>query len=409
VSTRNPFIFVLILLAVLTAAGIYLMWRAPEPAAPPPPPEEEATLSLEPVTFGDLPGWGADDQEAAFGAFLRSCRTMLAQPADRPLDGDGFAGTMGDWQPACRAAVAASPGDAAGARAFFESWFQPVAVTRGGDPVGLFTGYYAPVMDGSPTRTDRFDVPLYGMPPELVMVDLGAFRPSLKGQRIAGKVEGNRLVPYATRAEIVGGALDRRGLEIMWLDDPVDAFFLQIQGSGLVRLPQGGLVRLGYAGQNGHPYTSVGKLLVDRGEMTLAEASMQSIRDWVNAHPEKGRALLNENESFVFFAEQDAEGAIGAQGVVLTEGRSLAIDRKHMPLGAPIWLDVTSEDGARHLQRLVISQDTGGAIIGVVRGDFYWGEGDQAAEQAGRMKDRGRYFILLPKPLAARAAGGGGA
>jgi membrane-bound lytic murein transglycosylase A len=295
---------------------------------------------------------------------------------------------------------------AAAARAFFEQWFQPLAVLDGGDPVGLFTGYYAPVVEGSRVREGRFTVPLHRTPPELVMVDLGLFRPSLKGERIAGRVEGNRLVPFASRPEIVAGALDGRGLEIMWLADPVDAFFLQIQGSGLVRLPDGSLVRLGYAGQNGHPYTAVGRLLVERGEMTLAEASMQSIRDWVTRNPERGTALLDENLSYVFFEEQQAEGAIGAQGVVLTPGRSLAVDRKYLPLGAPVWLDSAAPDGARALRRLVVAQDTGGAIRGVVRGDFYWGEGEAAERQAGPMKDRGRYFVLLPRPLAARAAAG---
>ncbi|MBI1180719.1 MAG: murein transglycosylase [Alphaproteobacteria bacterium] len=384
----------------MTGAGVWLLWPRPVPVTPPP----EERLSLAPASYGMLPGWADDDQAAALAAFRRSCRTMLAQPPDRPLDGDGFAGAIGDWQPACRAASdLPEAADAAMARHFFETWFQPLAVANGDDARGLFTGYYAPIVHGSRTRTAKYDVPLYRAPPELVMVDLGQFRPSLKGQRIAGKVEGNRLVPFASRAEIVNGALSRRGLEIMWLDDPVDAFFMQIQGSGLVRLPDGSLVRLGFAGQNGYPYTSVGKLLVQRGEMTLDQASMQSIRAWVNAHPEEGRELLNENRSYVFFEEQNAEGAVGAQGVVLTPGRSLAVDRKFMPLGAPIWLDVTSDDGVRHLQRLVVAQDTGGAITGIVRGDFYWGEGDAAEKAAGPMKDRGRYFILLPRPVAARA------
>jgi membrane-bound lytic murein transglycosylase A len=401
---RSPFIPIFLLLAVILAGGIWLLTRS-LPAPPTPPGETpELTLTLKPVTFADLKGWDRDDQSAALKALLRSCAAMLKQPADKPMDGDGFAGTVGDWQADCRDAEGVRPGDPIAARRFFEDRFRPFSVRVGHEAKGLFTGYYAPIVAGSRTRDDAHQVPLYKVPPELVMVDLGAFRPSLKGERIAGKVEGNRLVPFASRGDIVAGALSGRGLEIMYLKDPVDAFFLQIQGSGLVRLPDGSLVRLGYAAQNGHAYTAIGKLLVERGAMTRDEASMQSIRSWVNAHPDEGRALMDENASYVFFEEQQAEGAIGSQGVVLTGGRSMAVDRKHMPLGAPLWLDIESEDGQRKIHRLVIAQDTGGAIRGAVRGDFYWGEGDKAEAAAGAMKDPGRYYILLPQPLADKAA-----
>ncbi len=399
-QTKSPFILVVLFLAVVTAAGSWLLIRP----APVTPPGEETVLMLEPVPFGELKGWDRDDQSGALRAFLISCKSLLKQPADKPMDGDGFAGTVGDWQADCRDAEALRPGDPIAARRFFEDRFRAFSVRSGREAEGLFTGYYAPIVAGSRARDDTFDVPLHKVPPELVMVDLGLFRPSLKGERIAGKLDGNKLVPFASRGDIVGGALSGRGLEIIWLKDPVDAFFLQIQGSGLVRLPDGSLVRLGFAGQNGHPYTAIGRLLVQRGEMTREQASMQSIRAWVNAHPAEGRKLLDENASYVFFEEQQAEGAIGAQGVVLTGGRSMAVDRKHLPLGAPLWLDIESDDGARRLNRLVIAQDTGGAIRGIVRGDFYWGEGDKAEAAAGVMKDKGRYYILLPLPLAEKAA-----
>ncbi|MEN3975355.1 murein transglycosylase A [Emcibacter sp. SYSU 3D8] len=360
-------------------------------------------MELRQVFWADLEGWDRDDQAAALRAFLKSCETLLRQPPGKPMDGAGFAGTVGEWQGDCRDAQALRPGDPIAARRFFEDRFRPFAVRSGGEAKGLFTGYYAPMVQGSRSRDETYTVPLHAVPPELVMVDLGLFRPGLKGERIAGKLDGNRLVPFASRGDIVGGALADRGLEIMWLKDPVDAFFLQIQGSGLVRLPDGGMVRLGYAGQNGHPYTAIGRLLVQRGEMTREETSMQSIRAWVNEHPGAGKALMDENASYVFFEEQHAEGAIGAQGVVLTGGRSMAVDRTYMPLGAPLWLDVESDDGARKLNRLVVAQDTGGAIRGIVRGDFYWGEGDRAESAAGAMKDRGRYYILLPQGPAARA------
>jgi len=403
VQIKSPFLPVLFFLAALTAIGVWLLISRQPPVPVPPGEEPPLTLSLKPVTYADLEGWDKDDQSAALKALLRSCASMLKQPADKPMDGDGFAGTVGDWQADCRDAGGVRPGDPIAARRFFEDRFRPFSVRVGHDADGLFTGYYAPIVAGSRSRDETYRVPLYKVPPELVMVDLGAFRPALKGERIAGKVEGNRLVPFASRGDIVGGALSGRGLEAMYLKDPVDAFFLQIQGSGLVRLPDGGLVRLGYAAQNGHPYTAIGKLLVQRGLMTRDEASMQTIRAWVNAHGAEGAALMDENASYVFFEEQQAEGAIGSQGVVLTGGRSMAVYRKHMPLGAPLWLDIASEDGSRKIRRLVIAQDTGGAIRGAVRGDFYWGEGDRAEAAAGAMKDPGRYYILLPVPLAEKA------
>lgn len=404
VHSRSPFLLVVFFLAVLTAAGAWLLTSRPPPVPVAPGEEPPPTLSLTPVAYADLDGWDRDDQSAALETLLRSCAAMLRQPAEKPMDGDGFAGTVGDWQADCRDAGGVRPGDPVAARRFFEDRFRPFSVRVGHSADGLFTGYYAPIVAGSRVRDETYDVPLYKAPPELVMVDLGAFRPSLKGERIAGKVEGNRLVPFASRGDIVGGALSGRGLEAMYLKDPVDAFFLQIQGSGLVRLPDGGMVRLGYAAQNGHPYTAIGKLLVQRGELTREEASMQTIRAWLNAHGPEGAALMDENASYVFFEEQQAEGAIGSQGVVLTGGRSLAVDRKHMPLGAPMWVDIESEDGARKIRRLVVAQDTGGAIRGAVRGDFYWGEGDEAEAAAGAMKDPGRYYILLPLALAEKAA-----
>ncbi len=398
---RSPFILVLLFLAAVTASGVWLMTRG---SAPPQPGEAQPVLTLKPIAFADLDGWDRDNQAAALAAFMRSCAAMLKQPADKPMDGDGFAGTVGDWHGDCRDAQGVRPGDPIAARRFFEDRFRAFSVRLGSNPDGLFTGYYAPIVAGSRTPDATFHVPLYRMPPELVMVDLGAFRPSLKGERIAGKVEGSRLVPFASRGEIVSGALQGRGLEIMYLRDPVDAFFLQIQGSGLVRQPDGSLIRLGYAAQNGHPYTAIGKLLIERGALAREDVSMQTIRAWVNAHPDEGRALMDANASYVFFEEQQAEGAIGSQGVVLTGGRSMAIDRKHMPLGAPLWLDIASEDGKRKIRRLVVAQDTGGAIRGGVRGDFYWGEGDKAEAAAGAMKDPGRYYILLPVPLAEKMA-----
>jgi membrane-bound lytic murein transglycosylase A len=250
-------------------------------------------------------------------------------------------------------------------------------------------------------------VPLYGRPPDLVSVDLGSFREDLKGRRIAGRVEEGKLVPYADRQAIEQGALAGHDLELVWVDDPIDAFFLQIQGSGRVRLADGGELRVGYAGENGHPYYAIGRELVKRGALRKEEVSMQSIRRWLEEHPDEAPAVLATNASYVFFQVIEGEGPLGAEGIPITAGRSLAVDRKHWPLGVPLWVDTAApaaQKGApdRPLRRLVIAQDTGGAIRGPIRGDVFWGASDEAAEIAGRMKHPGRLWVLLPKELAER-------
>lgn len=361
-----------LLLIALAALALWMLRRPREERG-----EREERRVLTPATFADLPGWAEDDPSAALAAFLRSCRRMKG--------------------PACQAAE-----QAGSARAFFEAHFQPYAVSAGSDPEGLFTGYYEPLLQGSRERSDRYRVPLYVRPPELVMVDLGDFREELKGQRIAGKVEEGELVPYPDRKAIEEGAIAGRDLELVWVDDPVDAFFLQIQGSGRVRLDDGSEMRVGYAAQNGHPYFAIGKDLVERGALSKEEVSMQSIRGWLEENPDLADDVMARNASYVFFEELKGEGPLGAQGVPLTPGRSLAVDLKHWQLGVPIWLDTEAPspregEPDRPLRRLMIAQDTGGAIRGVVRGDVFWGHGDEAAEVAGRMKHPGRMWVLLPR------------
>ncbi len=237
------------------------------------------------------------------------------------------------------------------------------------------------------------------------MVELGLFRPAWRGERIGGRVEAGQLKPYATRAEIERGALAKRDLELFWVDDPVDAFFLHIQGSGRIRLPDGAVARIGYDGQNGRPYVPIGRILAERGALARDDVSMQTIRAWLAAQPGEAAALMDENPSYVFFRELTGEGPVGAQGVVLTAGRSLAVDRTFLPLGVPLWLDLDDpKEGNGKLRRLVVAQDTGGAIRGPVRGDLFWGFGPEAAERAGMMKDRGTYYLLLPRDVAARRA-----
>ncbi|HVG08016.1 MAG TPA: murein transglycosylase A [Thermoanaerobaculia bacterium] len=362
-----------VLLIALIALSLWMLRR--------PPGERQDGRVLTPATFADMPGWEEDDPSAALSAFRRSCRRMKG--------------------PICEAAARATS-----ARTFFETHFQPFAVSSGDDPEGLFTGYYEPLLQGSRKRSERYRVPLYIRPPDLVMVDLGDFREELKGQRIAGRVEEGDLVPYPDRTAIEKGALSGRELELVWVDDPVDAFFLQIQGSGRVRLDDGSdagsEMRVGYAAQNGHPYFAIGKDLVERGAMPKEQVSMQSIRRWLEQNPDLADDVMARNASYVFFEELKGEGPLGAQGVALTPGRSLAVDLKHWTLGTPVWLDAQAPspragEPDRPLRRLMIAQDTGGAIRGVVRGDVFWGHGEKAAEIAGRMKHPGRMWVLLPR------------
>jgi membrane-bound lytic murein transglycosylase A len=307
------------------------------------------------LEFSDLDGWQDDDHRAALSAFLDTC-SSLNDP---------------DWTPICRLAPDAMASDAA-ARSFFELLFRPVMI---GAPPALFTGYYEPELPGSPYRTPRFAYPLYSRPPELQdgqqWLDRGAIENS--------------------------GALRGRGLEIVWLEDPVEVFFLQVQGSGRVRLPDGRTLRVGYAGRNGYPYRSVGKEMTRLGILDEHSVSAQSIKAWVRANPAIGAELLNHNQSFVFFRRlpdlPPEKGPIGAMGRSITTMRSIAVDPSYTPLGAPVWLE---KDGRAPLRRLMVAQDTGGAIKGAQRADIFFGTGTQAGEDAGSVKDGGRMVVLLP-------------
>src|SRR5579864_875028 len=370
---------------------------APPPAAPIRPPDH---LVLHAVDFSDLPDWGADHQSAAVAALLRSCAQRLRASDAAAVGPGGIAGHVADWRAPCDAATRLPMGDDAAARAFFAAWFRPYRCGNNDEAEGLFTGYYEPELTGARRRAPPFETPLLRRPPDLVQVDLGDFRPELRGQRIAGKVVDGRLKPYATRAEIEAGALDLLHLELFWVDDPVGAFFLEIQGSGRIRLRDGSEVRVGYDGQNGWPYVAIGRVLVERHFLEKESATLPGIRAWLAAHPKQAKSILDANPSYVFFREVRGDGPIGAEGAVLTPRRSLAVDTKFLPLGAPLWLDIRDENGAP-LRRLMIAQDTGGAIRGPVRGDFFWGHGSEAEARAGTMRARGGYYLLLPKTVAA--------
>jgi membrane-bound lytic murein transglycosylase A len=351
----------------------------PAEQAPPAParPAPESAFYLE-WAFDALPGWQSADLQASLQAFVAGC------PRPGPLAS------------VCEQAKATPP---EAARQFFESAFAPYAlITPEGGDSGLVTGYYEPIVDGSRTPTAVHRLPVFGVPDDLVVVDLATLYPELRGMRLRGRLEGRRLVPYASRDEIDAKGPDFRAPIIAWTSDPVELFFLQIQGSGQVQLPDGERIRVGYADQNGHPYRSLGRWLVERGELPLEQASMQGIKAWAAANPGKLQEALNANPSYVFFRElPPADGPIGALGVPLTAQYSLAVDRRFVPLGAPVFLATTFPLSEEPLERLMAAHDTGGAIRGVVRADFYWGTGPEAGTLAGRMRQQGRMWLLWPR------------
>jgi membrane-bound lytic murein transglycosylase A len=368
--------------------------------------EMEDALNLRQTEFAVLPGWQEDNLAEFLPALLKSCSKILALPTTRQMGGVGLAGTAADWQPLCEDVLTLPPEHSV-LRAFMEQNFTPYQILNNKEETGLFTGYYEASLKGSQIRQDPFTTPLHLRPPELVMVDLGQFRDELKGQRIAGKVENGNLTPFDPRADIESGALEGRELELVWVDSTIDAFFLHIQGSGIVEMDDGSTLRVGYAAQNGHPYFAIGKALIERGHVPKEEMSMQAIRSWLDANPDQADEIMQLNASYVFFRQLDGDGPIGAQGVELTPERSLAVDRKWMPLGVPIFLETevagaSSTSPPRPFRKLMMAQDTGGAIRGPVRGDVFWGYGDHAYEMSGAMKNDGRYWILLPNAVAAR-------
>ena len=378
------------------ALGLSLLLAAcVAPPKPPviPPPQVIAPPPAAPFSASKwemLPDWQTIDLAPSWPAFLLSCRALKNKP---------------NWSEVCARAEQlgngqSGPDSSAALREFYEAWFTPYQVFNpDGSAQGMITGYYEPLLNGSRSKTARFRYPLYAAPDDLLTIDLGDAYPQLKDMRLRGRLQGKRVVPYYSRTEIDSGTVSFKGRELFWVDNAVDLFFLQIQGSGRIELPDGKLVKIGYAEQNGYPYVSIGKKLVEMGELKLDEASMQGIKAWAEQHPDKLGALLAQNPSYVFFRElpDGLSAPLGALGVPLTNEYSLAVDARTVPLGAPVFLATTYPNDNAPLNRLMLAQDTGGAIRGAVRADFFWGFGAQAAAQAGKMKQRGRMWVLFPK------------
>jgi len=357
-----------------------------EPLKPP------AEPSMLPAAWEDLPGWRDDNPAEAWGALLTSCRVLGGRSA---------------WRDFCAVANRMTVPDRETARRFFEENLVPYQmVAPEGQKTGLITGYYEPLLHGSRRPSQRYRFPVYGVPDDLLVIDLAELYPELKGMRLRGRIEGRRVVPYYDRAQIEDGKAAVRGKELAWVDDAVELFFLQIQGSGRLRLDDGTTLRVGYADQNGHPYRSIGRWLVERGELPLERASMQGIQAWARQNPARLSEMLNHNASYVFFRELPASlpGPIGALGVPLTARRSVAIDPRFVPLGAPVFIATTWPNTAKPLNRLMMAQDTGGAIRGSVRADYFWGFGTEATREAGRMRQPLSMWVLLPRDYPADAA-----
>jgi membrane-bound lytic murein transglycosylase A len=361
----------------------------PSPPATPlsvPPVEVDYKGRLVPASWLEIPDWGREPLRDSLAAFVRGCAVLERQEA---------------WKAVC--AGASTFGSSASERelaAFFELNFEPYKVVNADESAaGMVTGYYEPLLAGSRTRSKRFRYPIYAVPQDLVTIDLSAVYPDLKNRRLRGRVEGNRVVPYLARGDIDRESGPLRGLELAWVEDPIELFFLHIQGSGQVEFENGERIRVGYAEQNGHPFRSLGRALIQRGEIPAERASMQGIKDWARRNPRKMQEYLNANPSYVYFKElpKDLTGPIGSLGVPLTAERSIAVDPRVVPLGVPVYLATTWPNSPQPLNRLMVAQDTGGAIAGGVRADFFWGFGDPAGNQAGKMRQAGRMWVLLPK------------
>ena len=398
-QTRGLFLLSATLVGVLLAACTTVK-PPPAPACPPcavvsspeTAPAAPPAKPLQVARWADLPGWADDDLSAAWPAFLQSCRALASKPKWLL------------WRAACAEAKTLPANDGAAQRRFFEARFAPYLLTNpDGTTSGLITGYYEPLLRGSRQRSATFSQAVLGVPADLLTIELADVLPDLKGMRLRGRLQGNKVIPYYSRADINARESSYADRVLLWVDDAVELFFLQIQGSGRAKLPDGSMVRIGYADQNGHPYQSIGRVLIERGELKPEQASMQGIQAWARANPDKLNELLNANPSYVFFREvpsKGGEGPQGALGVPLLAERSIAVDPRQVPLGAPVFLSTTQPASAAPLRQLMLAQDTGGAIRGVVRADFFWGFGDQAGNLAGKMKQQGQMWVLLPPGVA---------
>ena len=409
---RTFYVILLAFLLILSGLTYWLLLYKPtKQTIPTKPSKTVQRIHLHRDSFKHLPGWlKASDQKKSFLAFQISCQTLLRQNPENNAGSKMLPLKVKDWHPACLAAAAISKQSLTNqqAKTFFERWFSPVtfyqkARDKNHPLKGLFTGYYMPLLQGSLVKTTEYNVPIYGVPDNLISINLGRFDTQWENKRLVGRIQKNEMIPFYTRAQIDKGALKEHAPVLVWTNSMMDRLNLEIQGSGVIQLPNDEQLYLGYATGNGAAYTHLAHVLIEQGVFTRDTASMQAIRAYFKSHPEKMNPMIHRNKSFVFFRVLDKQIALGAQGVGLTSGYSLAVDRQWLPMGIPIWLNTTHPDQTRQdkrvLQRLMIAQDTGGAIRGMVRGDVYWGAGQRAETIAGKMRNQGEYWFLVPKHI----------
>lgn len=398
---RAKLVYILIVIFIVLG-GLSGWWYLHQP--------EQKAISITPKTihvksirFADLPGWQTGDAMQSLNAFRISCQHFLQLNPHNSVGNTWFGLRAKDWQPACAAAIALHADSDLQAKQFFETWFQPIEFSDGQAMTGLFTGYYLPAVDASLNQTADYNVPVYGVPKNLLRINLSDFDPNLPARQLFGRLKNNQMVPFYSRAEIDQGAIAKHAPVLAYLRSRLDRLLIEIQGSAILNLTNGKQIHLGYAGKNGLAYTAIGRVLIERNLLPAAQVSIQSIRAYLESHPEECDEIIHKNRSFVFFEVlNNKKGAYGTLGTRLTRGYSLAVDPTWVPLGMPVWLTTTypdpQSDQHHALQRLMIAQDTGGAIKGTVRGDVYWGNGQEAAAIAGKMKSVGRYWLLVPKP-----------
>lgn len=364
--------------------------------------EEEQHLSapikLSKTSFNLLEGWQSDDFAQTIPVFRKNCDKIL-QNKNVVLADSVVKIKTADYQKICKKFATQHIISSDGMKKFLENEFTPYIVSAGNNPIGKFTSYYEATINASLEKNGKYKYPVYGRPKDLVEVNLRDFGADLPNTRLVGHVINGKFVPYFKRAEIENNGVNAP--VIMWADDPVDIHFMQIQGSAIAKMDDGSELRVGYADNNGHKFKGIGSILLEKKILKSGEISMENIRKWLRANPEKAETLMQENERFIFQRISDAEGPLGAFGIPLTAGRSMAVDNSLIPLGSVLWLDTVSPDN-KPLQKIVFAQDIGAAIKGAVRGDYFWGHGDEALHYAGRMNSVGKYYILLPKNSAVR-------
>ena len=378
---------------ILVLIGTTVYWFWPQSAEP--------SLTLKSVPFQDLPGWQDSDPRKAMIALNYSCKALLHMPQNKAIGTSLIPLAAQDLWPACQELAAYPTPTKETARKFFERYFAPILIEKSHNQVkGLFTGYYMPLLKAAKSKSKIYSAPLYGVPNDLVSANLNLFDTQCQS-KIIGRVADHRLVPYFTRAEIESGAIKGKAEILAWVESPLERLILEIEGSGVLVYANGEKQYIGHATQNGRHYLSLPQLMIQKGYFEKKDASYSRIRKFFKTHPELVKPLLNQNESFVFFRILKTNQVVGSEGVPLTPGISMAVDLHYIPLGLPLWLNTqyysTAVEAYEKLERLMIAQDTGGAIRGPVRGDFFWGEGSRAVQNAGQMQSEGTYWVLLPR------------